>query len=69
MERQKFNAQSVHDFAILTYFPVEFFHFCFFINYVDELSLLCAKLYVGAVRGRVPNEGVNTYFENAVYSN
>ena len=44
------------------------FPLLFFINYVDELSLLFAKFYVGAVRGRVPNKGVNTYFENAIYS-
>ena len=49
--------------AILTYFPVEFS--TFFINYIDELSLLFTKFYVGAVRGKVPNEGVNTDVVNA----
>ena len=58
----------MHDFASLTYVPVEFSLFLFFINYVDELSLLFTKFYVGAVRGRVPNEGANTDFVNAVRS-
>ena len=38
------------------------FYFCFFINYVDMLSLLCAKFHVRTARGRVPNDCVNTDF-------
>ena len=30
--------------------PHNFFYFCFFINYVDRLNLLCAKFYVHKIR-------------------
>ena len=68
--RGKCNARNLITVSALFFYfdvlPVRIFHFCFFINYVDELSLLFTKFYVGAVRGRVPNEWINTDILNVV---